>query len=84
MVDLDLLRSYITDYLLRTGIKMGKLLETAGIPKANYYNRMKGRGEFTASEMYGLQQATNMDEDTFRAIFFANVAEYKSAETQAL
>ena len=75
MVDLKRLDSYVEDYLRRTGKKLIYVLEEAGIKRANYYNRLKGVGEFTASEMYGLKKATEMSENDFREIFFAIDAE---------
>lgn len=79
MVDLNLLEDYMKKYLKKSGRKLISVLEEAGIPRANYYNRLKGKGEFTASEMYGIKRATEMTEEIFRAIFFANAAEYNSA-----
>ena len=79
MVNLKKLDEYMKKYLERTGKNIGYVLKEAGIKRANYYNRMKGKGEFTASEMYGLKVATEMSEEDFRAIFFANAAEYNSA-----
>ena len=78
MVRLDLLDEYIRKYLKETGKKLMFVLEEAKISKANFYNRMKGVGEFTASEMYGLKLATEMSEEDFRRIFFAGAAEFNS------
>lgn len=79
MVDLEKLKTFMQTYLRNAGKKLSFVLSEAGIPRANYYNRMKGKGEFTASEMYGIKKATEMSEDDFRNIFFANAAEYNSA-----
>jgi len=78
MVDLNQLKIFMQTYLKATGKNLTYVLKKAMIPRANYYNRLNGKGEFTASEMYGLKMATEMSEEDFRSIFFANVAEYDS------
>lgn len=75
MVDLNQLKIFMQAYLKTTGKKLTYVLKKAKIPRANYYNRLNGKGEFTASEMYGLKMATEMSEEDFRNIFFANAAE---------
>lgn len=67
MTDFNLLKQKINE----SGMTMVAISEKSGILRETLYNRLKGIGDFTASEMMALSETlrlTNQDRD---AIFFA-------------
>ena len=62
MTDFEMLLSKIKD----SGITMVAIAEKTGIDRATIYNRLKGKGEFTASEIIALSDVlhlTNSERD---------------------
>lgn len=68
MTDFELLHKKI----IQARISMTALSELSGIKRETLYNRFKGIGEFTASEITGLCGALHIDNDERESIFFAN------------
>ena len=56
MVDIELLKQTIED----RGISIMKLSQKSHIDRATLYNRLKNRGEFTASEILGISEALKL------------------------
>ena len=56
MTDLDELKRVIDD----SGMTMVAIAEKSGILKATLYNRLKGAGEFTASEIVSLTETLHL------------------------
>lgn len=67
MTDLQQLRKLIDE----SGLKITALAEMAGIKRATLYNRLKGVGDFTASEMVGLSDVLGLSSAERDDIFFA-------------
>ena len=67
MTDFDLLRSTIK----QSGLTMVSLSKKSGINRANLYNRLRGRGEFTASEIVGLSNALHLSKPDRDKIFLS-------------
>lgn len=67
MTDIDLLKSHIKD----SGISVTNLCEKSGIDRATYYNRLKGKGEFTASEIVSLSNALRLTKPERDKIFLS-------------
>ena len=65
MVDIDRLKRTIED----RGITMVKLCEKSHIERATLYNRLNGKGEFTASEIVGLSEALILNKEERDNIF---------------
>ena len=62
MANVELLKEHIAD----SGMTMTAIAEKAGILRETLYNRLKGKGEFTAPEIVALQRVlhlTNKDRD---------------------
>lgn len=68
MTDLELLKKVIDN----SGITMVALAEKSNIKRETLYNRLKGIGEFTASEITGLSEALNLNTEGRDSIFFAH------------
>ena len=71
MVDMKALQKNISD----SGTTIVALAKNAGIERTTLYNRLKGIGEFTASEIVGLAGALRMTNAERDAIFFAHEVE---------
>ena len=71
MVDIDRLKDVIED----RGMTMTAISNKTGILKATLYNRFKGIGEFTASEIMSLSDALFLDTAEREEIFFARERE---------
>ena len=56
MADIDALRARIRD----SGMTMVAISEKAGIKRETLYNRLDGKGEFSASEIVGLTRALGL------------------------
>ena len=67
MTDFELLRAKIKD----SGMTVNAICEKSGIEKATFYNRLKGRGEFTASEIAGLTEVLHLFRDERDKIFLS-------------
>jgi len=67
MTDFDLLKDRISD----SGMTMVAISEKSGIERATLYNRLKGVGEFTASEMLGLARALRLTKQERDKIFLS-------------
>lgn len=68
MTDTELLLSKIKD----SGMTMVAICEKSGIDRATIYNRLKGRGEFTASEIVGLSNALHLTKPDRDKIFLSS------------
>lgn len=66
MVDIERLKTLIED----SGLPMTTLAEKSGILRPTIYNRLKGVGEFTASEIIALQKVLRMTNKVRDEIFF--------------
>lgn len=71
MTDFELLDKAIKD----SGMPMTTLAERSKIKRETLYNRIKGIGEFTASEIVGLCEALHINNDDREKIFFATKVE---------
>lgn len=67
MVDFDRLRNAIAE----SGMTMVAVSAKSGILRETLYNKLSGRGEFTASEIEGLSDALKLSTGQRDAIFFA-------------
>lgn len=67
MVNLDLLKSIIDE----SGMTMVSISKKSGIKRETLYQRLKGVGEFTASEIVGLCFALKLSNDQRELIFFS-------------
>lgn len=68
MTDTELLLSKIKE----SGMTMVAICEKSGIDRATIYNRLKGRGEFTASEIVGLSSALHLTKPDRDKIFLSS------------
>jgi DNA-binding phage protein len=67
MPDLQKLKSEI----LQSGITMTALARKSNIERATLYNRLRGVGEFTASEIMGISTALHLTNDQRDDIFLS-------------
>lgn len=65
----------LKDTMKESGIPMTVIAEKAGILRETLYNRLAGRGEFRASEIYSLSSVLHLTRDQRDAIFFAEKCE---------
>ena len=65
MTDIELLLSKIR----QSGMTMVAIAEKSGIDRATLYNRIKGKGEFTASEIVSLSQVLHLNKPDRDKIF---------------
>lgn len=66
MNGLELLKEKIDD----SGITMVALAKKSGILRETLYNRLNGRGEFTANEIVALTKCLHLSTEEREAIFF--------------
>ena len=71
MTDFNALREKIDD----SGMTMVAISAKSGILRETLYNRLNGKGDFTASEMIGLSKTLNLSNTERDAIFFAEKVE---------
>ena len=71
MTDFELLRSKIND----SGMTMVAIAEKTGITRETIYNRFKGVGDFTASEMLAISDVLRLSNNERDRIFFARKVE---------
>ena len=71
MTDFQTLQSKIKE----SGITMKALAQKTGILRETLYNRLAGKGDFTAREMMALANALNLSVSERDAIFFAKEVE---------
>lgn len=71
MTDIQALK----DTMKESGIPMTVIAEKAGMLRETLYNRLAGRGEFRASEIYSLSSVLHLTRDQRDAIFFAEKCE---------
>ena len=67
MTDIELLLAKIRD----SGMTMVAIAEKSGVDRATLYNRFKGVGEFTASEIVGLSNALHLSKPDRDKIFLS-------------
>lgn len=67
MTDLLLLQDKIKD----SGMMISAIAEKSGIERTTLYNRLKGRGEFTASEIVGITSALHLNKSERDNIFLS-------------
>ena len=67
MTDFDALRKRIDD----SGMTIVAICEKSGMLRETLYNRFKGIGDFTATEMVALSNVLNLSNEERDAIFFA-------------
>lgn len=67
MPNIDFLRQKMDD----SGMTVVAIAEKSGILRETLYNRLNGRGDFTASEIVGLTKALNLTKPERDKIFFA-------------
>lgn len=67
MTDIELLMMKIKE----SGLPMTVISEKSGIDRATLYNRFKGVGEFTASEIVGLSKALHLNKPDRDRIFLS-------------
>lgn len=68
MVDMERLKSELN----ASGMTMTAIAEKSGISRETLYNRLKGIGEFTASEIVGLSYTLHFSASDVRKIFLSN------------
>lgn len=71
MTDLEELKAIIKE----SGMTMIAVAEKAGMVRETLYNRLAGKGEFTASEIVGLTSALRLTVKQRDKIFFAQRVE---------
>lgn len=67
MADIKTLKDMIED----SGMTMVAIASKSGIERATLYNRLKGVGDFTASEIVGLSDALHLSRAQRDAIFLS-------------
>lgn len=65
MADVELLKNKIED----SGMTVVAIAEKSGVDRATLYNRLKGKGEFTASEIVGLSNVLRLSKPERDKIF---------------
>lgn len=71
----------MTDFVLlnvaieKSGLSMTTISERSNIRRETLYNRLKGVGEFTASEIVGICDALKINKTDRERIFFAKKVE---------
>lgn len=78
MVNIDLLEKRIRD----SGMTMVTIAKKCGILRETLYNRLKGRGEFKASEILKLSEVLRLSVKERDSIFFAPISELKSTDNE--
>lgn len=68
MTDTELLLSRMKD----SGMTMVAICEKSGIDRATIYNRLKGKGEFTASEIVSLSTVLRLSKADRDKIFLSS------------
>ena len=68
MSDIKLLKSKIDD----SGMTIVAIAEKSGIERATLYNRLNGKGEFTASEIVGLSTTLRLSKPERDKIFLSS------------
>ena len=71
MVDINKLKVAIDE----SGMTVTAICSKAGILRATLYNKLNGRGEFTASEIEKISDAMRLSVGQRNSIFFANKVE---------
>ena len=71
MTDFTELRKKIDE----SGMTMTSISRMSGILRETLYKRLKGKGDFTASEMLGLSDTLHLTNDERDKIFFAREVE---------
>ena len=71
MTDFVLLKQKISE----SGMTMVAIAEKSGILRETLYNRLKGVGDFTASEMMAISDTLRLSNRERDAIFFAQKVE---------
>ena len=74
MTDFVLLQKYIDD----SGLPIATIAAKTGIKRETIYNRFKGVGEFTASEMTALCKVLRINKTEREKIFFKMQVELKA------
>lgn len=67
MTDIDLLKEKIKD----SGLKIVFIAEKTGILRETLYNRLNGKGEFTASEIVALSDVLRLNKADRDKIFLS-------------
>ena len=67
MANIELLQAKIKD----SGMTIVAIAEKTGIERATFYNRLKGIGEFTASEIVGLTNVLRLSKPERDKIFLS-------------
>ena len=65
MTDTEMLLEKIKE----SGMTMKAIAEKSGVNRANIYNKLKGRGEFTASEIVALSEVLRLTKTERDKIF---------------
>lgn len=66
MPNIDLLKEKIKD----SGMTVVAISDKSGILRETLYNRLNGKGEFTASEIVGITRTLNLSKPERDKIFF--------------
>ena len=68
MVNIDALQECIKD----SGMTVTAIADKANMERTTFYNRLKGIGEFTASEIVGITKALRLSKTQRDEIFLSN------------
>jgi transcriptional regulator with XRE-family HTH domain len=68
MTDIERLKRIMSD----SGMTVTAIADKSGIERTTLYNRLKGTGEFTASEIVGLARALHLTKKERDQIFLTN------------
>ena len=71
MVNIELLKEAIDD----SGMTMVSIASKSGMLRETLYNRLAGKGEFTASEIAGLTETLHLTKARRDRIFFSPTVE---------
>ena len=77
MTDLEELKAIIKE----SGMTMVAVAEKAGMVRETLYNRLAGKGEFTASEIVGLTAALRLTVKQRDSIFFVRKVENNATDS---
>lgn len=74
LAKLDILKTKIKE----SGITITSIAKKSGMSRETLYNRLKGKGEFNASEIVVLTEILHMNKEERDEIFFGEDVAYKT------
>lgn len=72
--------SLLTEKIEKSGMKRKAIAEKMNLTTAGLHNKLKGKRDFSASEIKGIAHALNLTGDDILSIFFAEVVDKMSTK----